>query len=66
MCFLVIVSVLVHNFFGRIFNVAITRIISTLRIDNRAFNQENSDKPDSGFFPDILKETVNYQIFSKL
>ena len=53
--FLVIVSVLVYNFFGRIFNVAITRIIRTLRIDNRAFNQENSDKPDGGFFSRYFK-----------
>ena len=63
----VIVSVLVYISFGRIFNVAITRIISTSRIDDRTFDQENSDKPDSGsLFLNIFKETVNYRIFSKL
>ena len=63
----VIVSVLVYISFGRIFNVAVTRIISTSRLDDRTFNQENSDKPDSGFlFLNIFKETVNYRIFSKL
>ena len=64
MCFLVIISVLFYISFGRIFNVAITRIISTSRLDDGTFDQENSDKPDSGFlFLNIFKETVNYRIF---
>ena len=63
----VLMPVSVYISFGRIFNVAVTRIISTSRLDDRTFDQENSDKPDSGFlFLNIFKETVNYRIFSKL
>ena len=49
MCFLVNISVLFYVSFGRIFNVAVTRIISTPRLDDRTFDQENSDKQDNGF-----------------
>ena len=60
----VIVSVLVYSSFGRIFNDAITRIISTLRIDIRTFDQENSDSRTVGFcFQIFFKEMVNYRIF---
>ena len=39
MCFLVIISVLFYIYVERIFNVAITKIISTSRLDDGTFER---------------------------